>query len=903
MRLMKVMLIVMVASGVAGPQLLAQPAATAASLLEAATQAELVDGNLDAAIKLYQRVVTSFATDRAAIAAALLGLGRSYEQLSQPKAREVYERLVSQYSDRAKEASAARVRLAKLAEDARGREEAAPPVIREIFEAPAPSVNGGVGANSVAIFSDLAVHDPSTGETRRLVTGARSAAYPLISPMGNRRQVVYVSWSGDLQASLKQAQDGRAGQPARIELRMVGLDGAGDRALLSVRDVRWLRPLAWSPEGDQIATHVERRDGSHDIMLVGVDDGRTRVVKTLAAAPQDVGFSRDGSLIAYNLPSARDARRLDLFVVPLQPTGRHNKEQRYSLALGSEVTPLEVAQQQTLHILNRLSFGARPRDIETVAAMGVDRYIERQLNPEQIPDPAVAAKLARFRALTMDLREVIETAGPVAPQAVRGRASIFEKRAIADRALQGNRRVGEDNTVMPTTFAARRAFLDGRPEPNEIQRARLIRAIYSERQLFELMVDFWMNHFSIRHNDHQQTPHFEEQVIRRHALGTFEDLLLAVAKHPRMLNYLDNWRSSAPAEVVQQRLAAVRPTLTDEQYLALRARKPFLDQAKGLNENYARELMELHTLGVDGGYTQGDVIEVAKVLTGWTITTDGIAHAIDDEGVFAFDPLLHVDGDKTVLGMTIRSGGVEEGEQVMRLLARHPSTARFIATKLARRFVADDPPAEVVAAAARTFQQTGGDIRQVLRTIFKSPQFRAPEMYRAKIKKPIELIVSSLRALEAEVTDEDVFYNRIALSANQNNPSYLMQMGERLYNYEAPDGNPDVSAAWMNSNALLVRLEFANALVMGRIPGGKVNLVAARRVLEQMGVPPPTREQIENTRTLLQAAASLPSSGMRESESMMMMGGSTAAAAPGRSIDPAAIVVAAMLGSPQFQKR
>jgi len=370
-----------------------------------------------------------------------------------------------------------------------------------------------------------------------------------------------------------------------------------------------------------------------------------------------------------------------------------------------------------------------------------------------------------------------------------------------------------------------------------------------------------------------------------------------------MLNYLDNWRSSAPAEVVQQRLAAVRPTLTDEQYLALRARKPFLDQAKGLNENYARELMELHTLGVDGGYTQGDVIEVAKVLTGWTITTDGIAHAIDDEGVFAFDPLLHVDGDKTVLGMTIRSGGVEEGEQVMRLLARHPSTARFIATKLARRFVADDPPAEVVAAAARTFQQSGGDIREVLRTILKSPQFRAPETYRAKIKKPLELIVSSLRALDVEVTDDVAFYGRIALRANQNNPSYLMQMGERLYNYEAPDGNPDVSAAWMNSNALLVRLEFANALVMGRIPGGKVNLVAARRVLEQMGVPPPTREQIENTRTLLQAAASLPSSGMRESESMMMMGGSTAAAAPGRSIDPAAIVVAAMLGSPQFQKR
>lgn len=906
MRLLGVMsMMVILGSGIAAtPRLLAQRPDLATPLLEAATQAELVDGNLDAAIKVYQRVLASFTTDRAAMAAALLGLGRCYEQLGQPKAREIYERLISQYSDRTKEAAAARTRLAKLVEDARDKGQDAQTVIRQVFEAPLPSVNGGNGANGVAIFSDLAVHDPNTGETRRLVTGARSAAYPVVSPTGNRRQVAYVSWSGDLQANLKQAQDGRAGHPARIELRVVGIDGSGDRALLSSRELRWLRPHAWSPDGDQIAVHLERRDGRHDIVLVTVADGRTDVVKTLPASPQEVGFSLDGRLMAYNLPSPRDARRLEMFVVPLQLTPRGAaSEHRYSLAFGSEAAPVDVAQQQALHVLNRLTFGPRAGDVEKVAAIGVDRYIERQLQPEQIPDPDVDAKLAGFRALKMDLREIIETAGPVAPQAIRGRASIFEKRAIADRAQHGNRRVGEDNTVMPTTFEARRAFLAGRPEPDEIQRARVIRAMSSERQLFELMVDFWMNHFSIRHNDQQQTPHFEEQVIRRHALGKFEDLLMAVAKHPRMLNYLDNWRSSAPGEVVQQRLAALRPGLSDEQYLALRARTPFLQQAKGLNENYARELMELHTLGIDGGYTQADVIEVAKVLTGWTISTDGIAHALDDDGVFVFDPLLHVDGDKTVLGTTIPSGGIEEGEQVLRLLARHPSTARFIATKLARRFVADDPPADVVAAASRTFQQSGGDLRQVLRTIFKSPQFRASDAYRAKIKKPFELIVSSLRALNAEVTDDVPFFSRVALSANQNNPSYLVQMGERLYTYEAPDGNPDVSAAWMNSNALLVRLEFANALVSGRIPGVTVNLAAAQRLLEQMGIPRPTREQIENTRALLQAAAAKPNTGMRSSESMMMAGGAAAATAPGPSIDPAAIVVAAMLGSPQFQKR
>ena len=881
----------------------AQRADKAASMLEAATQAELVDGNLAAAIKLYQQILASFSAERPIAAAALLGLGRCYEQLGQPKAREIYERLIAQYGDRTKEVSAARARLAGLAEEPGGRADAPEVVVREIFDPPAPSVNGGVGGNSnVAIFSDLAVHNPATGETRRLTTGARSAAYPVVSP--NRQQVAYLSWSGDLQASLKQAQGGRAGLPARIELRIVAMNGSNDRAVFSSRDVRWLRPLAWSPEGDQILTDIEQRDGRHDIALVTIEDGTVRVVKSLqTSSPQEVGFSFDGRFIAYNLPSARDARRLDMFVVPVDNSGsRTEREQRYSVTLGSELATTPVAQQQTLHVLNRLSFGPRPGDIEKVSAMGVDAYIERQLQPERIPDPVVDAKLAGFTSLRMNLEETLEHGGPKAPQAIRGRASIFEKRAIADRAQQGTRRPGEDNTVMPTSDATRRMLLANHPEPDEIHRARIIRALYSERQLFELVVDFWMNHFSIRHGDHQQTPHYEEQVIRRHALGKFEDLLMGVAKHPRMLNYLDNWRSSAPAEVVQKRLAALRPTLSDDQYLALLARKPFLEQAKGLNENYARELMELHTLGVDGGYTQQDVIEVAKVLTGWTIRTDGIVHALDDEGVFAFDPLLHVDGDKVVLGRTIKSGGIEEGEQVIRMLAQHPSTARFIATKLARRFVADDPPADVVAAASRTFQQTGGDIREVLRTIFKSPQFRSPDVYRAKIKKPLELIASALRAVDTEIVDGEIFFGRLALSDGAVNPSFLVQMGERLYSYEAPDGNPDVSAAWMNSNALLVRLDFANAVATRRLPGVKINLTAGQRLLDQLGLPRPTPEQIQQTRMLMQASAKTTTAA--EPESMMMMApGAGASRDRATDIDPAAIVVAAMLGSPQFQKR
>ena len=239
----------------------------------------------------------------------------------------------------------------------------------------------------------------------------------------------------------------------------------------------------------------------------------------------------------------------------------------------------------------------------------------------------------------------------------------------------------------------------------------------------------------------------------------------------------------------------------------------FLEQTRGLNENFARELMELHTVGIDGGYTQGDIIEVAKVLTGWTtsvrVTADGDASA---GGEFRFDPMLHVDGAKVVLGQTIPSGGIEEGDQLLMLLARHPSTARFISTKLARRFVADEPPVEVVEAASRTFLQTGGDIREVLRTIFTSPQFLSADAYRAKIKKPLELVASSLRAVNAQIEVPPALQGRRQIIGTalgliigaRNFPSTISQMGERLYDYEAPDGNPDVGAAWMNSNSLLV---------------------------------------------------------------------------------------------------
>jgi uncharacterized protein (DUF1800 family) len=892
-------ILVLLGGVIAAPRVDAQRADKATTLLESAKQAELVDGNLDAAIKLYLQIITTYPADRPAAAAALLGLGHCYEKLGLPKARATYQRLVEQYTDQTREVNEARARLAQLTEDTSARGEGGEVVLREVWSRSSGSITNGVGTNSMVIFSDLSVHSPETGQTKRLTDGARSAAYPVLSP--NRQQVAYLSWSGDLQASLQQAQNNRAGLPARTELRIVGIDGKNDRAILSRRDVTWLRPLAWSQDGYQILADFERKDGSHDLTTVAVEDGKTRVLKSLdQRSPEDAGFSPDGQYVAYHLPSARDARQLDLFVVPVNTAGKTPTERRYSMTLGSELATLTPDRQLVIHVLNRLTFGPRPGDIDKVSTLGVDAFINRQLNPERIPDPFVDAGLKKFTSLQMDLTESLLKGAPVAPQAMRERVSIFEKRALADRLEQKAAYSAEDNTIMPTTFEARKALLKGHPEPSELASARLLRAIYSERQLFELVVDFWMNHFSIKLGDHQQAPHFEEQVIRRLALGKFEDLLIAVAKHPRMLNYLDNWRSSAPEEVVAARIAALKPTLNDQQYLALMARKPFLDQAKGLNENYARELMELHTLGVDGGYTQKDVVEVAKVLTGWTISKEGIYQGREaDDGVFAFDPLLHVDGKKVVLGKTIEDAGVSEGEQVLRLLAHHPSTARFIATKLARRFVSDEPPVAVIDAAAKTFQQTGGDIREVLRTIFMSPQFRSPEAFRSKIKKPFEIVVSSLRAVKAETEGfiSDPELSSLLLNGQR---GILQAMGERLYNYEAPDGNPDVSAAWMNSNALLVRLDFANRLAIGSLPRIKPNLAEGQKLLDQLGLARPTPQQIATTRTMLQAARTAAQGNQMD---MMTMGRGGSRDDTSNDIDPAAIVVAAMLGSPQFQKR
>lgn len=292
---------------------------------------------------------------------------------------------------------------------------------------------------------------------------------------------------------------------------------------------------------------------------------------------------------------------------------------------------------------------------------------------------------------------------------------------------------------------------------------------------------------------------------------------------------------------------------------------PALSRAKGLNENYARELLELHTLGVEGGYTQQDIIEVAKSFTGWTIAGPF------QGSTFVFEPRMHVNGEKTVLGKTIQPAGVEEGEQIIKMLAHHPSTARFISTKLARRFVSDDPPAELVDAAAKTFTKSGGDIREVLGTIFSSSQFFSAAAYQAKVKKPLELVASSLRAINADLRPS---------------PSVLRtlgEMGEPLYMCQPPTGYPDTASAWINTNSLMKRLNFAAALAANRVPGVEANVDSAQALFKQLGLPIPDQAQLEQTRSIL------------EQEDNKRVGRAFAA--------DQVITAAFMLGSPQFQKR
>ena len=341
---------------------------------------------------------------------------------------------------------------------------------------------------------------------------------------------------------------------------------------------------------------------------------------------------------------------------------------------------------------------------------------------------------------------------------------------------------------------------------NELMQAKLLRAIYSERQLDEVMTDFWINHFNIFINkgaDRYLLTSYERDAIRPHVLGKFEDLLVATAKSPAMMFYLDNWLSVGPDSEIASGIAG-----RGRGYEPVRNNHPRGKGKKGsgLNENYGRELMELHTLGVNGGYTQQDVTEVARCFTGWTILEPRKG------GGFFFNDKLHDKGEKVVLGHVIPAGGgMDDGEKVLDILATHPSTARFISKELAQRFVADNPPGALVERMAQTFLATGGDIREVMKTMLDSKEFWSQGAYRAKLKTPFEMVASSVRALGADVTDAWALANQVG------------NLGEPLYRKQEPTGYSNLNSEWVNSAALLNRLNFALQLAKNGVVGVKVD--------------------------------------------------------------------------------
>ncbi len=436
-----------------------------------------------------------------------------------------------------------------------------------------------------------------------------------------------------------------------------------------------------------------------------------------------------------------------------------------------------------LHVINRLSFGPAPGDIERVKAMGVDAYIDEQLHPESIPEPAALTQ--RLAGLTLN------------------RASQAE---LVSRFRELNKQASEN---AETGKAARQAFL--RQLSEEGGTARLLPALMSQRQLQEVMVDFWFNHFNVFRGkglDRALVANYEREAIRPFVLGRFRDLLGATAHHPAMLFYLDNWLSTAPGSQPFKATGQSGVQVTGQ------ARQP-----GGLNENYARELMELHTLGVDGGYSQQDVTELARIFTGWTIDPRLSASG----SLFVFAPRRHDNGTKQWLGHRVMPNGQAEGEWALDVLARHPSTARHLAYKLSQHFVSDVPPPALVDRLARRFRETDGDIRSVLASLFASPEFRDPAMHGAKFKSPYRYLLSSLRAAGQEPPDV-----RLMLGA-------LHQQGMPLHGCPTPDGYKNTEAAWLNPDATTRRVAFATALGSGRLPGSTAAPVDEMRLRSTVG--------------------------------------------------------------------
>jgi len=581
--------------------------------------------------------------------------------------------------------------------------------------------------------------------------------------------------------------------------------------------------------------------------------------------------------------------------------------------LGSSVGPFDQRlsqDRQIIHALNRLTFGPRPGDIDEVRRLGLAKWIELQLHPEQIPqNPGMDAKLKPLETLRMDLPEIVKEYTPAQQPVVMAgmvgvnsllslqdmnkvrtgtaeqRKAILasldpekrrqvllqlppqnledlpeykteadEARRMQQEAVQKENRLRNPqlpDLLNPDQMTVARsgnkeqltalfAYLDPdkrrlvagllppqslaafpelrregqfRRAPRQVasedlKEAKVFRALYSNRQLEEVLVDFWFNHFNVdqaknvpqlQNLVHLLIGSYERDAIRPYVLGHFKDLLLATARHPAMLYYLDNWQSMAPGGFEVGPFAPQRGNVNGVPNSIIPS--PLSRQAHGLNENYGREVMELHTLGVKGGYTQDDVIAVARCFTGWTVRDPANPE-------FVFAPFMHDFGEKIVLGHKIAAGGGEQdGLQVIDILAHHPSTAKFISRELAQRFVADDPPQALVDRMAQTFTKTDGDLRAVLKTMFSSQEFFSEGAWQAKVKSPFEMVVSAVRAIGGEALDTFALVQKIA------------DMGEPLYNKLEPNGYPNTGEIWLSTAGIMGRMNFSAALASGLVPG------------------------------------------------------------------------------------
>jgi uncharacterized protein (DUF1800 family) len=611
--------------------------------------------------------------------------------------------------------------------------------------------------------------------------------------------------------------------------------------------------------------------------------------------------------------------------------------------------------QAAAHLLDRFAYGPRPGEVDKVIEMGLDRWFERQLAAD-LPDGRLEERLEELPALDMPAAEIARTyPAPGRVLAEARRAGVIAEEIDPQGMEKGERRKVRSKVLR---FAREQGYRTQRELIGQLMTQKLWRAVGSENQLAEVMADFWFNHFNVSLTDNQSRAYllsYERDAIRPHALGRMRGLLGATARHPAMLLYLDNAQSTAAPEssttldwemeqMPRRRAAGGRHGgfggRGNGDLGAARRRR-----SQGLNENYARELLELHTLGVDGGYTQKDVVEVARTFTGWTVLPPGAMRRDVErrlarvrraggvggmgfriEGEFLFRADAHDAGEKTILGQRFPAGrGIEDGEQVLDLLAAHPSTARHIAAKLAVRFVSDQPPKALVDYLAAVYLQSGGDVRRLLRAVAESPEFWAPATVGAKIKSPFELAASALRATGGRVADPRATLRWIA------------EMGQPLYAYQAPTGYPDRAESWVNTGSLLSRMNFGLQLASGRVAGVELDLAAlnggrepasreeALRIYAALLMPgrdlapilavlTPMANDPELARKVDQAALpALPEAeeapGMDDAEARVF---GERGARWRRGVEPAAVtrpptpveqVVGVILGSPEFQRR